>query len=242
MVMSLLYRVWDWVSAFTLQRNEKVLNVYVSISSPTFRIPSKWPSTSKSTTPTPIPVVSGTGSSTPLSPQSESDSSYVSSLTASIGEQLLTNYDVHELPGASTVAESDKRIVNTGMLARIEYLDTKLDRLKLTNEEKPHFRLEQIANDDDLIRFYAGFLSYDVFVAVFEFLGPSVNRLHYWGTSATADYRKKKLDPRSQFFLTLVGLRLNLRVKDLSVRFSISSSLVSRLVITWICFLYQHFN
>ena len=35
-------------------------------------------------------------------------------------------------------------------------------------------------------------------------------------------------------------LRLNLRNKDLAFRFSISESLVSRYVTTWICFLYHH--
>ncbi len=74
----------------------------------------------------------------------------------------------------------------------IEYLETELDRLKLANKEKPHFRLEQISNDDALVRFYTGFPSYDIFLAVFDFLGPSVNRLHYWGTSASARTRKKE--------------------------------------------------
>ena len=48
-----------------------------------------------------------------------------------------------------------------------------------------------------------------------------------------------KLDPKNQFFLTLVRLCLNARVKDLAVRFGISIGLVSRYVTTWICFLYQ---
>ena len=176
---------------------------------------------------------------------SESDSSHVSSLTASVGEQLMTDYGVHELPGTSTVTDSDNIVLNTGMLARIEYLEAEVQRLKLINTEKPHFRLEQIANDDALVRFYTGFPSYDVLVAVFDFLGPSVNRLHYWGTSMSTrstGKRRMKLDPRNQFFLTLIRLRLNLRVKDLSVRFGISAGLVSRYVITWICFLYHHFK
>ena len=51
---------------------------------------------------------------------------------------------------------------------------------------------------------------------------------------------KWKLDPKNQFFLTLVRLRLNCRVEDLSVRFGISLGLVSRYITTWICFLYNH--
>ena len=104
-----------------------------------------------------------------------------------------------------------------------------------------HFRLEDIANDDSLVRFYTSFPSYEIFVAVFDFLGPAVNKLHYWGTDAIrSGKRNMKLDPKNQFFLTLVRLRLNARVKDLAVRFGISIGLVSRYITTWICFLYHH--
>ena len=44
----------------------------------------------------------------------------------------------------------------------------------------------------------------------------------------------------NQLFLTLVKLRLNLRVKDLAFRFGISTSSVSRYITTWICFLYHY--
>ena len=73
------------------------------------------------------------------------------------------------------------------------------------------------------------------------FLGPAVNNLHYWGTSTHRTGKWGwKLDPKNQFFLTLVRLRLNIRVKDLSIRFRISVGLISRYITTWICFLYHH--
>ena len=40
--------------------------------------------------------------------------------------------------------------------------------------------------------------------------------------------------------MTLMKLRLNLRVVDLSFRFHVSPATVSRYVTTWICFLYHH--
>ena len=43
-----------------------------------------------------------------------------------------------------------------------------------------------------------------------------------------------------QLFLTLVKLKLNLKVEDLAFRFKISASVVSRYITTWICFLYHH--
>ena len=48
------------------------------------------------------------------------------------------------------------------------------------------------------------------------------------------------LDPIDQLFLTLVKLKLNLKLKDLAFRFGISPSVVSRYINTWICFLYHH--
>ena len=50
----------------------------------------------------------------------------------------------------------------------------------------------------------------------------------------------RKLDSINQLLLTLMKLKLNLRNLDLASRFGISESLVSRYVITWVCFLYQH--
>ena len=43
-----------------------------------------------------------------------------------------------------------------------------------------------------------------------------------------------------QLFLTLIKLRLDLKLVDLAFRFNISTGLVSRYFNTWICFLYPH--
>ena len=50
------------------------------------------------------------------------------------------------------------------------------------------------------------------------------------------------LDPINQFFLTLVRLKLNLRVVDLSYRFGISTGLVSVYFMTWVCFMYKQLD
>ena len=104
-------------------------------------------------------------------------------------------------------------------------------KLRFDNSGKcTHFRLEDIMDDDAMVRFYTGFPSYEIFLAVLDFLGPAVNKLQYWSTARSTTWKGKrnwKLNPRNQFFLTLVRLRLNVRVKDLSVRFGISVGLVS---------------
>lgn len=102
------------------------------------------------------------------------------------------------------------------------------------------FQIEEIADNDSLVKFYTGFASYALFL---EFLGPCVYRLRYWGESECKTNRKRKnvaLTPINQYFLTLVKLRLNLQVKDLAHRFQISTGLVSKYFITWISIMYHH--
>ena len=97
-------------------------------------------------------------------------------------------------------------------------------------------------HDDNLIRFYIGFVSYAVFLSFFNLLGPVVNELHYRGKKGGQGlrHRVRMLDPVNQLFLTLIKLKLNLKLKDLAFRFGISPSVVSRYINTWICFLYHH--
>lgn len=61
------------------------------------------------------------------------------------------------------------------------------------------------------IRFYTGFPSSDVLMAVFEFLGQAVSHLHYIGSKSKGKcHRKTKLEPLNQFFMMLMKLRLDL--------------------------------
>ena len=66
-----------------------------------------------------------------------------------------------------------------------------------------------------------------VFSAFFEFLGPVVHHLNYWGSKEKIRVRsrRRKLDPKNQLFLVLVKLKLNLKLTDLEYRFGLSSSL-----------------
>ncbi len=79
-------------------------------------------------------------------------------------------------------------------------------------------------------------------MAFFHFLGPAANKLHYWGTKTDPRkrHRSTKLTPLDQLLMTLMKLRLNLKVRDLAFRFAVSPAAVSRYITTWICFLYHH--
>ena len=139
-------------------------------------------------------------------------------------------------------------LVNTALLARIEYLEAENDRLKKEGSSaesaRTHFRIEQIKHDDSLIKFYTGFISYRILLAFFTFLGPVVHKLNYWGSKkhqgSQVRKRHRKLDAENQLFMLLVKLRLNLKTRDLAFRFGLSPSQVSRYLTTWICFLYHH--
>ena len=137
---------------------------------------------------------------------------------------------------------STETIVHTALLARIEMLESDNIQLKQKSKEKHFFRIEDIQDDDKKISFYTGFISYMVFSAFFEFLGPAVDNLNFWGSKERVSQRRRsrKLTPKNQLFHTLIKLKLNLKLKDLSFRFGISSSQTSRCITTWICFLYHH--
>ena len=134
---------------------------------------------------------------------------------------MLSDFSVHELP-----LENDDKQCDTALAARVEILEAETKYLRSfigKNEFPLHFRIEQIADEDSLIRFYTGFASYSLLLNFYEFLGPSVYRLTYWGDQARKTNRRRKvmpLSPLNQLFLTLVKLKLNLRVLDLARRFS----------------------
>ena len=109
----------------------------------------------------------------------------------------------------------------------LERQNASLKRL-LESVKKP-FRLEEIPHDDRLVRAYTEFPSYEVLLAFFDFLGPVVNHLNYWGTKQHIITRKK-LGPLNCLFLTLIKLCLNLVEQDLVFRFEISTSTVSNLL------------
>ena len=132
--------------------------------------------------------------------------------------------------------------VNAALTSQIELLEVENRKLKnqLQVAIQAPFRIECISHDNALVSLYTGFSSFDVLRAFFRFLGPSVDRLQTWGTkSKTGAKRRTKLDPFNQLFMTLTKLKLDLNVRDIAVRFQISTSTVSRYFITWICFLYH---
>ena len=186
------------------------------------------PSTSRSITPVPIPQPSY---------------STVPPIIAAAGEQLHTDYQIHELPGENESSDSSSTVlVNRALLARIEMLESENLRLREgDSRERKYFRIEAIQHNDKFVSLYTGFVSFVVLSSFFEFLGPVTGHLNYWGSKEGSRVRKRKhkLNPKNQFFLTMVKLKLNLTLADLAYRFGISTSVASRYITTWVCFLYH---
>lgn len=191
------------------------------------------------------------GELTTVSESDECDSRSDTPFSAPPGEQLLSSsdYSIHELPSddsvvcSNTCDGSDTQVlVNKALLSRIEVLEAENKKLRsqLRIQKPKLFRVENISHNNTLVKFYTGFISFEFLLAFFQFLGPAVHKLRYWGTEIKDQKRKKKLDPLNQLFLTLVKLRLNLRERDLAHRFGLSVGTVSKYFITWVCFLYHH--
>ena len=141
---------------------------------------------------------------------------------AAIEEQFVSDYSVYELPSLADhnkpsischLTSSDTQLINCYLFAHIEVLEVENAQLKTGKQQKvkSQFRLEDVQNDDKMFRFYTGFISFIVFLAFFEFLGPVVEKLNYWDSKEgeRQRYRTRKLDSKNQLFLTLVKLRLN---------------------------------
>ena len=184
----------------------------------------------------------------------------MSEFTSDNSELLNSNCEMHKLPSKgshdtpSSPAETTKDaalhsaemlLVNRTLANRIQVLEAENTQLKNQLQHatrRQYFRVEHIQHDDALIQFYTGFISFMVFQAFYDFLGPALNELKYWGAkeSKHCRNRRQKLTPTNQLFLLLVKLRLNLKTKDLADRFGLSATVVSRYSTTWICFIYHH--
>ena len=124
---------------------------------------------------------------------------------AQVGEQLETNYTVHELPGPSGLLPNECHLINQALLAHIEVLEEENKLSDLKNSDKQPFCIEQIQHDDKLVQFYTGLSSFDLFLAFFQLLGPAVDHLNYrWSKDgARKRHRLRKIDGKKKsYFLS----------------------------------------
>ena len=83
------------------------------------------------------------------------------------------------------------------------------------------FCLENISRDDDKILFYTGFPNYATLKVCYDYLGPAVDNLTYWGSKRDCQSkchgRNRSLPPMEEFNMVLVRLRLGLSKKILLI-------------------------
>ena len=113
--------------------------------------------------------------------------------------------------------------------------------------------MDRVLNNDQSVKFYTGLPTLTCLMAIFNILKPLAEKLKFWESnkgnkvnfqkkpsvkkSGKKRGKKRSLTTFQEFILTQVRLRLGLLVQHLSDVFAISKSSVSKLFITWICFL-----
>ena len=114
-------------------------------------------------------------------------------------------------------------------LEEIENKNTELERANRALSEKVTnlFGHEFIENSDTKTAYYTGFPNYETFRVVSQKAANHVKR------------KNTKLSLQDEMFLTLIKLKQNPGMEDLSYRFGISVSLVTKIFHTWLDALYQ---
>ncbi|KAL2097016.1 hypothetical protein ACEWY4_006223 [Coilia grayii] len=127
-------------------------------------------------------------------------------------------------------------------LARVEELEAQVRRLMLVQE----FQLCRYCASDGDFRYYTRFPSERIFRKFWQAIEPSTSVLVYWSkaqrmgaTAETGPSPPRKLPLIDEFFLYCLHTAVGLKEKVLADMFGVSTSTVSRIVITWANYLYQ---
>ena len=136
--------------------------------------------------------------------------------------------------------------------------ETELNELKTTvkhltercaNSERKVFSFSRFCDDSKSFQFYTGFPDVKVFDALYEFCNPGEHgeNITYWHSATTSEGssdssakqgRPRILHPKEELFLTLCRLRQGFPEEHLAHLYGVSQSTISRIIITWVNFLY----
>lgn len=125
----------------------------------------------------------------------------------------------------------------------------------------PMLTAEDIRNNDSKTRFYTGFRNWGTFWLLFQILlnNHGADRLKFWdgekksmddpssrkyqkSAASSKPGRQRRLRPEDEYFMVWLRLRHDIRQEMLGDMFKISVKSVSRILNTWINFLYDHFK
>lgn len=189
----------------------------------------------------------------------ETETTGASNYAVPASREAVTN---ESTPNPPVDSEADTMLA---LFARIALLEKHVsfyeERLAQVEREKEallerQFSLDKIKDDNAAILFYTGFPNYEALMSFFHYIEPKLNKMQYWkgekllkeSQPYQIDKDKNKPGPSrrltylEELLLVLMRLKAGLFVQDLADRFGISTSLVSRICITWINLLYLELN
>ena len=156
-----------------------------------------------------------------------------------MGETVTDGLENENIQPAELTAEEQIKILKD----KIKDLEEEVEYL---NESK--FGAENISKNSELLSFYTGFVSKERFDSFYRWVEPYAKTMIKWSQiqreRGKENYKRRRssgnfaLPLYDQLFLFMIRLRLGLLETDLGVRFNISTSTVSRIILTWANFLY----
>ena len=152
------------------------------------------------------------------------------------------------------IIDNNKKIIHK-LEQEIEELKRQLQDAQRQNDvlNRRLFNFENCKSKDSNAAFYTGFQSWDTLMAVFEF-GERGENISYWRstTDNNTDYgeddlltkkgRARSLRPIDEFFMVMCRLRQGFPEDHLAQLFNVSASTVSRIIITWVNFMFFKFG
>jgi len=100
--------------------------------------------------------------------------------------EMFSDYSVHDFPSdelcmddSVSAPRTETEVVVFSFLYWSSWSWGSWTMIQAQHKVRP-FLSWNITHSDSLVRFYTGFQSYEILVAFFEYLGPSVNKLRYW--------------------------------------------------------------
>ena len=120
----------------------------------------------------------------------------------------------------------------------------------------PDINIMDLKNNDNRTRFLTGFYNFATFMLMLKTLVRhgtdrlGRNILNYWGSGSLQEKSyhtgkgkpgpKKILDMSTEFLITMIWYRLGLLEEHLALMFKVSVPTISRTLITWTQFIYEH--
>lgn len=151
----------------------------------------------------------------------------------SLLREKLANEQQKRIEAESQVTQLQKELDDTKQ--RLQRAESQVDVLQkkvhdLERLKRPDLTQNSLKDNPKMVQFYTGLPSFATLMIVFNL---ALNTL-----PSVRTHGNRKLSNFTEFLLTLIKLRLDLRNKDLSYRFGVSESFVSLTVHKWLNILY----